>query len=83
MSEAGADEEALRNVGTLLAVVGASGVGKDSLIAHARREFSGNGSVLFVRRIVTRPPLAAAEDHDHLTHDEFAKALAAGRFAVH
>ncbi|MGN6771845.1 MAG: phosphonate metabolism protein/1,5-bisphosphokinase (PRPP-forming) PhnN [Rhizobiaceae bacterium] len=83
MSEAGADEEALRNVGTLLAVVGASAVGTDSLIARARREFSGNGSVLLVRRIVTRPALVAAEDHDHLTPDEFAKALAAGRFAVH
>jgi ribose 1,5-bisphosphokinase len=68
---------------TLLAVVGASGVGKDSLIAHARRELSGDGSVLFVRRIVTRPALVTAEDHDHLTPDEFAAALAAGRFAVH
>lgn len=83
MPETGASKEPLRSAGTLLAVVGASGVGKDSLIAHARKELSGDGSVLFVRRIVTRPALAAVEDHDHLTPDEFAAALAAGRFAVH
>jgi len=83
LPETGAGKEQPQGAGTLLAVVGASGVGKDSLIAHARRELSGDSSVLFVRRIVTRPALAAAEDHDHLTPDEFASALAAGRFAVH
>ncbi|MDN5926043.1 MAG: phosphonate metabolism protein/1,5-bisphosphokinase (PRPP-forming) PhnN [Hyphomicrobiales bacterium] len=81
--DAGKKQLSNAGAGTLLAVVGASGVGKDSLIAHARRELSVDGSVLFVRRIVTRPALAAAEDHDHLTPSEFAAALAAGRFAVH
>jgi ribose 1,5-bisphosphokinase len=82
LSEAGAGKGTL-HLGTLLAVVGASGVGKDSLIAHARRELSGEDTVLFVRRVVTRPAFIAAEDHDHLAPDEFAAALAAGRFAVH
>jgi len=68
--------------GVLLAVVGPSGVGKDSLIAHARTVFAFDPSVLFVRRAVTRPAMAAAEDHDCLSPDEFAAALAAGRFAV-
>jgi ribose 1,5-bisphosphokinase len=79
----GMGERPLQIPGTLLAVVGASGVGKDSLIVHAREKFSGVSSVLFVRRTVTRPMLAATEDHDQLTPDEFAVALAAGRFAVH
>jgi len=83
LSETHAGKEKLPDVGTLLAVVGASGVGKDSLIAYAKQQLSGDSSVLFVRRIVTRPALIAAEDHDHLTPDEFTKALAAGRFAVH
>ncbi len=69
--------------GTLLAVVGPSGAGKDGLIAFARRELSGDPSVLFVRRVITRAAVASAEDHDHLSPDEFAVACAAGQFAVH
>jgi ribose 1,5-bisphosphokinase len=83
LPEADARKEPLHSAGTLLAVVGASGVGKDSLIAYAKQQLSGDASMLFVRRIVTRPALAAAEDHGHLTSDEFAVALAAGKFAVH
>ena len=55
MSEADAGKKLLQTTGTLLVIVGASGVGKDSLIAHARREFSGNASVLFT----FYPPLTA------------------------
>lgn len=69
--------------GTLLAVVGPSGAGKDSLIACARQKLSGDPSVLFVRRVITRAAVASAEDHDYLSPDEFAVARAAGQFAVH
>lgn len=69
--------------GRLLAVVGPSGAGKDSLIACARRELSGDPSVMFVRRVITRAAVASAEDHDHLSSHEFAIARAAGQFAVH
>ncbi len=68
--------------GTVLVVVGPSGAGKDSLIGHARQELAGDPAVLFVRRTVTRTAVAAAEDHDCLSVDEFAAALEAGRFAV-
>jgi ribose 1,5-bisphosphokinase len=69
--------------GTLLAVVGASGVGKDSLIIYAKQELANDATVLFVRRVVTRAAIAAAEDHDCVTQDEFAAMLASGKFAVH
>lgn len=69
--------------GRLLTVVGPSGAGKDSLIAYARRELSGDPSILFVRRVITRTAVASAEDHDHLSPEQFAIARAAGQFAVH
>jgi ribose 1,5-bisphosphokinase len=68
--------------GTFVAIVGPSGVGKDSLIALARERFSGNSTILFVRRTVTRSAVAMAEDHDTLSMDDFLAAEAAGRFAA-
>ena len=46
--------------GCLIAVVGASGVGKDSLMEGARQMLS---DCHFVQRIITRPADAGAEDH--------------------
>lgn len=69
--------------GLLVVVVGPSGAGKDSLIGYARDRIGGDPAVLFVRRVVTRPPLAAAEDHDSLSPAAFDSALASGAFAVH
>ena len=66
--------------GTFVAVVGASGVGKDALIDHARARTPD--SVRFPRRTITRPS-GAGEDHDPLDADAFAAAVAAGAFAVH
>ncbi|RCS22926.1 phosphonate metabolism protein/1,5-bisphosphokinase (PRPP-forming) PhnN [Phyllobacterium salinisoli] len=74
--------EAKPRVGTLLVVVGPSGVGKDSLIAYARQRLASNLSILFVRRVITRPALAYAEDHDTCSPEAFAAARAAGTFAV-
>lgn len=68
--------------GMLLAVIGPSGAGKDSLIGYARRRLPSTPLLLFVRRVVTRAATASAEDHDTLTVEEFAGAEAAGRFAV-
>lgn len=69
--------------GTLFVIVGPSGAGKDSLIAYAREKLADDQSVLFIRRVVTRPALAHAEDHDTLTFDAFEQARLAGAFAVH
>lgn len=70
--------------GAFVAVVGPSGAGKDTLIAHARVRLAGHRrpAVHFVRRVVTRVADAGAEDHDSLTPEEFAAAERAGAFAL-
>ena len=69
--------------GCLIFVVGPSGVGKDSLLAHARSSLADNQSFRFVRRYITRPEAAGGEDHHALSSDDFSDQLAAGRFAMH
>lgn len=68
--------------GILIVVVGPSGAGKDSVIGYARARLSGEPGLHFVRRVVTRPCDPAAEDHDTLSPEEFAKAQARGAFAL-
>jgi ribose 1,5-bisphosphokinase len=65
--------------GPFIAVVGASGVGKDALLSYAR-DRSGAG-VRFPRRAITRPP-GRGEDHDPMTEEQFAAARGRGAFAV-
>lgn len=71
----------IRN-GAFIAVVGPSGAGKDTLIAHAREALANEPQVEFVRRVITRPCDGATEDHDTLAHAAFAEALADGAFAL-
>jgi len=66
--------------GTFVAIVGPSGVGKDSLIAYARDRLGGDMAV--VRRVVTRAADAGSEDHDSMSPEAFAQAEAQGRFAL-
>lgn len=68
--------------GIFVAVVGPSGVGKDSLIAYARARLEAGGRVVFVKRVVTREAHGGSEDHDSLDVAAFAEAEAAGRFAL-
>ena len=67
--------------GRFIAVVGPSGVGKDSLIAFAKRELADDKRFVFPRRVITRPPDASEpfESVDELT---FARLGAAGGFAL-
>ncbi len=67
--------------GTFVAIVGPSGAGKDTLIAHARAELAGRPDILFARRLVTRPA-NAFEDHDTIDEASFAAGHADGRFAL-
>jgi ribose 1,5-bisphosphokinase len=67
--------------GRLVLVVGPSGAGKDTLIAGARAACADDASVVFPRRVVTRPS-SAAEDHDAMAVDEFTQAVADGAFAL-
>jgi ribose 1,5-bisphosphokinase len=63
-------------------VVGPSGAGKDALTTAARHALGDDPDVVFARRVITRPPLPAAEDHDTMDEAGFAAAEAAGRFAL-
>ena len=66
--------------GTFVAVVGPSGVGKDSLIRFARERLGDR--IAFVRRVVTRSADGNAEDHDTLDPEGFLQAETRGEFAL-
>lgn len=71
----------IRN-GAFVAIVGPSGAGKDTLIAHAKAALAGEPQVDFVRRVITRLSDGETEDHDTLADSEFVEALAEGAFAL-
>ena len=66
--------------GRLVLVVGPSGAGKDTLIARARAACHDDDSVVFPRRIVTRPP-SAFEENEFMPAAAFEQAAARGAFA--
>lgn len=68
--------------GILFAVVGASGVGKDSVIGFARAQLEADARFLFVRRIISRPADSVGEDHAAVSPTEFADLHAQGAFCV-
>lgn len=68
--------------GCMIAVVGPSGAGKDTLMAYAAQAFSDRSDVVFARRVITRNASAGGEDHDGVCEAEFEKLNADGRFAV-
>ena len=67
--------------GWLILVVGPSGAGKDTLIAHARERCRAEASIVFPRRMVTRPA-SSAEDHATVSAETFEATAAAGGFAL-
>lgn len=64
-------------------VVGASGVGKDSVLDGARAVFRDDPRVVFVQRVITRPAGSGGEDNIAATHEEFAALCARQAFALH
>lgn len=66
--------------GRLVAVVGPSGAGKDTLIDAA---LALRPDILRVRRVITRPEAAGGEDFEGVTEAEFDRRLRAGAFAAH
>jgi ribose 1,5-bisphosphokinase len=83
MSEATVNiqKQAAIGPGRLVLVVGPSGAGKDTLIEAARTLCADDPSIVFPRRIVTRAA-STAEDNVQVTHGQFARAEAAGGFAL-
>lgn len=75
-------EIALRS-GRLVYLIGASGAGKDSIIAYARDRLAGESDHLFPRRHITRPAESGGEDHISVSSAAFYSDCAAGRFALH
>lgn len=67
--------------GVLVAVVGPSGAGKDTLIAHARSALAKDDGFVFVRRLVTRGS-NAFEDHDTIDEATFERDMASDIFAL-
>jgi ribose 1,5-bisphosphokinase len=68
--------------GVLIAVVGPSGAGKDSVIDWVRNRLAGAKDIHFVRRVITRTADGDSEDHDTLSPAEFAREQAKGAFCV-
>lgn len=68
--------------GILVAVVGPSGVGKDSLIGAARAALADTPSIRFARRMITRPADEAGENHMPVSSGDFGQLEKAGAFAV-
>lgn len=68
--------------GLLVAVVGPSGAGKDTLLRLAMAELAGEPRIRLARRVVTRPCDGSSEDHDTLDEAGFAEAEQAGAFAL-
>jgi phosphonate metabolism protein PhnN/1,5-bisphosphokinase (PRPP-forming) len=66
----------------LVLVVGPSGAGKDTLINAAKAVLAEDSRFVFPRRVVTRPAVAALEDHDSVTAEQFALQEANGAYAL-
>ena len=67
--------------GRLILVVGPSGAGKDTLIDAVRAACRDESSIVFPRRIITRPS-SGAEDHDTISDAAFDQAASGGTFAL-
>lgn len=68
--------------GALVLVVGPSGAGKDTLMDAARAALTGNRRFRFARRLITRPAMAGAEDHDSCDEAAFAAARERGELVL-
>lgn len=66
--------------GPVIAVVGPSGVGKDSLMQAL---VAADPKLCLMRRVVTRAPEAGGEDYDAVSEEVFAKMMQADGFALH
>ncbi|MES9846474.1 MAG: phosphonate metabolism protein/1,5-bisphosphokinase (PRPP-forming) PhnN [Candidatus Sedimenticola sp. PURPLELP] len=70
-------------MGRLIYIVGASGAGKDSLIAYVRERFSVlSTKTVFAHRYITRPAAAGGENHVALSSGEFKVREDAGLFSL-
>lgn len=71
-----------RPLGTLVLVVGPSGVGKDTMIKGARQALSNDNRFVFVQRVVTRETDSDGDEHTSMAPADFVKAEMTGRFCL-
>jgi len=69
--------------GRLFYLIGASGAGKDSLLAAVREDLPANAPLVFAQRYITRPADAGGENHVALSQVEFRRRLTLDWFAMH
>lgn len=67
----------------LIYVIGASGVGKDSLLNHLRDHDQHQRCFSIAKRYITRPNKACTEAHVAIDEAEFERRVAAGDFALY
>ena len=69
--------------GPLFYLMGASGVGKDSLLGYLRSHQVADRPMVIPQRFITRPASAGGEPHIALSTQAFLERLHAGGFAMH
>lgn len=69
-------------MGKLFYVVGASGVGKNSLLGFARAQVPRSTPILFAHRYITRSAHAGNENHIELSDQEFSMRKKNGCFSM-
>ena len=70
----------MKGLGRIFAIVGPSGVGKDTLIEGVRK---ARPDLVVLRRVITRPSQAGGEAFEGVSEAEFDRRLAAGEFVLH
>ena len=65
--------------GRMIAIVGPSGVGKDTVMAALQKS---RPDLSLVKRHITRPPDSIGEDHYALSSEEFSKAVDQQKFVL-
>lgn len=69
-------------MGTLFYVVGASGVGKDTLLNFVKNKITADEKVLFAHRYITRDAFSGGENHVELSKTDFIIRKESGLFAL-
>lgn len=83
MSDPGDILKALpRGRGLFIAVAGASGAGKDTILRCVAGAFANEPRVQVARRVITRPADAGGEAHEAVSAQRFAEMEARGGFAL-
>ncbi|MCU7843003.1 MAG: phosphonate metabolism protein/1,5-bisphosphokinase (PRPP-forming) PhnN [Candidatus Thiodiazotropha sp. (ex Monitilora ramsayi)] len=69
--------------GQLFYLMGASGVGKDSLLHYLQTHLAPSARVMVPRRYITRNTHLGGEPHIEITPEAFTRRVAEGGFAMH